>query len=127
MSLALDARDIPGGGLSIVCDGVLDSATSPELDRRITESLQKGKARLVCDLSKVTYISSAGVGVLVSALHGCQERKGKLVLVYPEPKDDRTGLSNKFNPLEVFDLLGLRQTFTIVDTLAEAERQVVAR
>lgn len=128
MSLVLTTKDIPGGALAIACDGVLDSATSPDLDRKLTEALQRGKARLVCDLTKVTYISSSGVGVLVAALHGTQQRKGKLVLVYPDLRDEaRTGLSNKFNPLEVFDLLGLTETFTIVKNMAEAEKQVMAR
>ena len=55
-----------GGTLTFALEGRLDTVSSPELEKRLQESLP-GAAELVLDLEKLDYISSAGLRVLLSA------------------------------------------------------------
>ncbi len=47
--------------------GRLDSSSSPELERVVTEQLEAGTQRVVFDLSALDYISSAGLRVVLLA------------------------------------------------------------
>ncbi len=55
-----------GGTLTFALEGRLDTVSSPELEKRLQESLP-GAAELVLDLEKLDYISSAGLRVLLAA------------------------------------------------------------
>ena len=55
-----------GGSLTIALEGRLDTTTAPDLEREIMSSLD-GVTELVMDLEKLTYISSAGLRVLLLA------------------------------------------------------------
>ena len=61
-----------GADLEIALEGRLDTMTAPELEQELKQSL-KGIENLTFDFSKVEYISSAGLRVLLlaqKALHG---------------------------------------------------------
>lgn len=55
-----------GRCLSIALEGRLDTTTSPELEESLSNSLD-GVTDLVFDFSKLDYLSSAGLRVLLSA------------------------------------------------------------
>ena len=55
-----------GTSLTIALEGRLDTTTSPELDAVLNESLP-GVTELVLDFAKLSYISSAGLRVLLIA------------------------------------------------------------
>ena len=55
-----------GTELTIVLEGRLDTTTSPELEKALTESLD-GITELCFDFEKLEYISSAGLRVLLAA------------------------------------------------------------
>lgn len=125
--LSLERIDSPSGVVHVVVAGTLDAHTAPQLDRVVEDALRGGTRRLVCDIERLTYIASAGVGVLIAALNTLQERGGRLALVCPQEvaaREDETGLAEGFNPMEVFRLLGLSEAFTVASTRAEAERRV---
>jgi hypothetical protein len=63
---------------------------------------------VVVDLSRVSFIDSSGLGVLVGALKRVRER-GALSLVCPEPRVRR-----------VFEITGLTQVFPMYNGLEEA-------
>ena len=42
--------------------------------------------KVVLDLVDVDYISSAGIGALISALSAAQQHHGDIVLIHPKPK-----------------------------------------
>jgi anti-anti-sigma factor len=121
MGLELKRTETPAGALVIACTGEVDQATAPQLDAAVSAAVEAGRVRLAIDLSGTTYISSAGVGVLVAAQHACTSKKGAFVLVYQRKKDDATGLARGYDVLEVLDLLGLTEQFTIAASQAEAE------
>ena len=54
------------GKASFALEGRLDTVTAPELENSIQESLP-GLEELILDFSKLDYISSAGLRVLLSA------------------------------------------------------------
>ena len=63
-----------GGALEIALEGRLDTMTAPELEAELNSSLKSADS-LVLDFSKLNYISSAGLRVLLSA-HKIMSGKG---------------------------------------------------
>jgi anti-sigma B factor antagonist len=84
--------------------GEIDVATSPELRRELHQLADREPARLVLDLSDVTFIDSSGLGVLVGALKRLRE----------EDRGDILVLEGLQEPVrKVFDITGLTDLFTI--------------
>ena len=54
------------GNLNISLDGRLDTTTAPELETFLTENYD-GKSSIVINCDKLSYISSAGLRVLLGA------------------------------------------------------------
>lgn len=59
-------KQVSGGALTLALEGRLDTTTSPELEKELKTSLD-GADSLILDFSKLAYISSAGLRVLLSA------------------------------------------------------------
>ena len=59
-------KEQTGNALTIRLEGRLDTTTSPQLEEELKKSLP-GAEELVFDFSKLDYISSAGLRVLLSA------------------------------------------------------------
>lgn len=89
--------------------GHLDAHTFEQFEEQIADLFASGRYKLIVDLSKVDYISSAGAGVFIGSLSEARENGGNIVLVNPTP-----------NVEQVFDLLGLAQVFTMRGSVAEA-------
>ena len=60
--------DRVGNELTVALDGRLDTLTSPVLEERLQSSLA-GVEKLIFDFEKLEYISSAGLRVLLAAIH----------------------------------------------------------
>lgn len=69
-----------GDIIIIAFNGRLDANTSPGVEERLMDILDQGERRLVIDFSNLTYISSAGLRVLVSLAKNIQKTEGKLAL-----------------------------------------------
>ena len=67
-------RNMNGTTLEISLEGRLDTMTAPELEASLKESLGAAET-LTLDFSKLDYISSAGLRVLLSA-HKAMSGKG---------------------------------------------------
>ncbi len=67
------------GTLELSLEGRLDTMTAPELEKELKESLD-GVEKLVLDLKKLEYISSAGLRVLLSA-HKQMAAKGGMKVI----------------------------------------------
>ena len=81
-------------------EGRLDTLTSPELDARINKVVANAK-KLVLDLGKLEYVSSAGLRVLLGAAQQ-MDGKGEMVLVHVSE-----------NVREIFDVTGFIEVFNI--------------
>lgn len=124
-NLTLRTQELPGGVLAISAEGVLDADTAGRLDQLVSGAIERGWIRLICDLEKVTYIASAGVGVFIGSLNACREKGGGIVLVHRAASEEEAagaGLAQGYNPLQIFDLLGLTSAFPVAPTLEQARR-----
>ena len=59
-------KNINGSSCAVALEGRLDTTTAPQLEAELKSSLN-GITELVFDFSKLEYISSAGLRVLLSA------------------------------------------------------------
>ena len=89
-----------GTDLEIALEGRLDTMTAPELEQKLKQSLN-GVETLVFDFSKVEYVSSAGLRVLLYA-QKCMSNKGVMKVKHP----------NEI-VMEVFEVTGFADVFTI--------------
>ena len=93
----------------LAAQGRLDSSSSPLLERRLREMVDAGRTRIVLDLERVGYISSAGLRVFIVVGKLLADRDGRLVLA---------GLSSENRRL--VDLSGFTNLFTIAADRARA-------
>ena len=72
------SKQMNGTTLTLAPEGRLDTMTSPELEKELNASLE-GADTLMLDFSRLDYISSAGLRVLLSA-HKTMAGKGGMVI-----------------------------------------------
>ena len=72
------------GKLTVELEGRLDTTTSPELEKCLSDSLGDAE-ELVLDFDRLSYISSAGLRVLLSAHKTMMKRGGMKVTHVQEP------------------------------------------
>ena len=94
-------KELVGQTLSIALEGRLDTVTAPQLDAELKASLN-GIENLKLDFSKVDYISSAGLRVLLSA-QKVMNKQGEMTL---------SGVNETV--MEVFEITGFCDILTIV-------------
>ena len=73
-------KEMNGTTLTVALEGRLDTVTAPDLEAVLKEELDKAEA-LVFDFSKLEYISSAGLRVLLSA-HKAMASKGGMKVTH---------------------------------------------
>ena len=96
----------------VVPRGEVDLRTAPHLGKRLLGLIDEGKTRLVVDLSRVTFMDSTGIGVLLDALRlACRDGDGGLVLVCPNER-----------LLRAFEVSGLTGYIRIAPSRREALR-----
>lgn len=61
-------------------DGRLDAASAPILERKINSLIEEHHHHLILDFSRIDYLSSAGMRVLLSTTKKLKSKKGDLVL-----------------------------------------------
>ena len=86
--------------------GRLDSTSSPELERVLTENLEAGTKRLLFDFGDLDYISSAGLRVVLLAGKRLRAVQGKMALV---------GMRDVVR--EVFEMSGCLSLFAVAETV----------
>jgi anti-sigma B factor antagonist len=84
--------------------GDVDIHTAPQLGRRLLGLADAGKKLMIVDLSKVTFMDSTGLGVLLDALRQLATRHGRLALVCPTERILR--------PFQVSGLIGYLPIFS---------------
>ena len=92
----------------LTLSGRVDSQTAPELDAALADLTSKGASKIVVDLSKLEYMSSAGLRALVKAAQAAKSAGGALKLAaVPDAI------------ISVMYTVGLNQ---VVDTYADAAK-----
>ena len=95
----------------LALDGYLDAHTAPLFEKAIQDEHTAGRNKIAVDCSKLTYISSAGLGVFMSFIEEIREAGGDVKLAGIVPK-----------VYQVFEVLGFPSLFDIVDTVATAQQ-----
>ena len=103
------------GAVVVAPVGRIDSTTSPALDAHLLGLARAGEHRVVLDFSRVEYISSAGLRVMLTLAKRTKEAKGKLALA---------ALGDSVR--QVFELAGFLPLFSVEATAAEATARVLA-
>lgn len=86
--------------------GRLDASTVGQLERALAEAQAAGVRAIVIDMSQLTYVSSSGLRVLLSARSAIRKNGGDLFLC---------ALSHSVR--EVFDMVGFSAIFSLFDTV----------
>jgi anti-sigma B factor antagonist len=89
--------------------GEVDLHVAPELRDRLTNAIEDGAEFVVLDLSRVTFMDSMALGVLLGALKRLKPRGGELRLIVPGAELRR-----------IFEITLLDQVFTLNETRHEA-------
>lgn len=96
-------------------EGRLDGLTSPQVDEKLTALAASVEKGLALDLSKLEYISSAGLRVLLMAAKKFNAAQKKLVFgAMP------AGIK------QILEISGFTSIFTIYPTTEEAARSIAA-
>lgn len=93
----------------IKLSGRLDASTVGQLERTFADAQLVGVRAVVIDMSELTYVSSSGLRVLLSARSALRKRNGEIFLC---------ALGR--NVREVFDMVGFSAVFGIFDTPEQA-------
>ncbi len=89
-----------GKDLEIAVEGRLDTTTAPQLEAEFKKSID-GVTNLVIDMAKLSYISSAGLRVLLSA-QKVMNKQGSMVI---------RNVNEEI--MEIFDVTGFVDILTI--------------
>ena len=91
-------------------EGDLDASNCIMLDKAISDAVGKNEKKIIIDCSRLSYISSAGLGVFMSYISDFENNNISLVLFQ---------VSDKVK--NVFEILGLDELINIVNTKEEAK------
>ena len=105
----MNVTTLSGPGVTCVeLEGSIDGKTAPQIREELSAALPQVQ-KLIIDMSRVDYLSSAGLRLLLLLYREIASRKGRLVLVRVSP-DIRTVMSHT----------GFLSFFTLVDSQQEA-------
>lgn len=109
MNLSMTSRTPSEQTCILEIEGEVDVYTSPQLKQDLVQLAESGVKRVIIDLSKVEYLDSTGLGVLIGGLKRLREAGGNLSLVGPGMRIQR-----------IFEITGLNKIFDIYATETEA-------
>lgn len=93
MGSAFDIRRADSGNPAILLSGEIDISNAAHLARAIKDSVSNLDHELILDLSRVTYVDSAGIRVLFELARRLKDHQQRLVLVVPEGSGIRRSLT----------------------------------
>lgn len=96
----------------VAVTGRLDTNSATEFDAKLQEVIERGDLRLILDLSRLEYVSSAGLRSVIAAAKTAGSREGRLCCC------GVSGLVRK-----VFDVSGFTTLLPIFETLDDALAQ----
>jgi anti-anti-sigma factor len=92
--------DVVGDRATIELVGELDAASAPSLRDHVVRLVSEGRCRLAFDCSKLDFVDSTGLGVLIGARARCLAANGSVELTGVRPALQRllavTGIEGLF-------------------------------
>ena len=109
LKISVESAGLENEVVKIRVDGVLDTLTSPELEKVMNSLVAQKRYKIIIDLGGVDYISSAGWGIFISHLKEIRENRGDLKLTRMLPQVS-----------EIFELLEFDSILKTYPTLENA-------
>lgn len=94
----------------ISLEGAVDAHTAPQFESAVQAAIDEQKNRIIVDCEKLTYISSAGLGVFMSFIEEVRDEGGDIKIC---------GLTEKAK--QPFEILGFDSLFDFCDDTAAAK------
>lgn len=96
--------------LTLSLDGdLIGEEIGQSLMSEINDHIHKGIRHCIIDISKVRYVNSSGIGLLITVLTKFRNKGGDLILIQPSSHVQKLLIITKLNAI-----------FTICDTMDEA-------
>jgi anti-sigma B factor antagonist len=105
----IKTSDLDRGVTRVHLVGEVDIATAEPLQRALDDLIRDGQTRLLVDLTDVSFIDSTGLGVLLHTVKQLRRRRGRLVVLCPDP-----------TMRALFELVGHNLLFPVDETLERA-------
>ncbi len=90
-------------------EGSIDTHTAPDFEKALKDLLESGQVKVVVDMSGVSYISSAGIGVFMSLIGDFRSKGGDI---------KAASMSDKV--YKVFETVGFTGILDIKNSVEEA-------
>lgn len=113
--MKLQYSELDGGIRLIKLSGALDMNGTYSVEIEFVRQCAGDNVRVIVDLSRVNYISSIGIPMLINTAKSVSGRGGKMVLLNPQR-----------NVAEVLEITGIPQIIPIYTDLESATAAVTA-
>ena len=108
--MKLQASELDGGIRLIKLIGALDMTGTYSIEVEFVRQCDGDNVQVIVDLSKVNYLSSIGIPMLINTAKAVAGRGGKLALLNPQQ-----------NVSDVLDIVGIQQIIPIYTDLETAK------
>ena len=103
-----------GRRLTVELSGQLDNSTAQAFEDHCRQSIAPDDQALMLDLSRLDYVSSAGLRSILTILKKVKPQGGKVIIC-----------GAKGTAKEIFDISGFSSMFPMVNTLEDAAKLVL--
>lgn len=107
--MKLKYNELDGGIRLIKLIGALDMTGTYSIEVEFVRQCDGDGVRVIVDLSKVNYLSSIGIPMLINTAKSVASRGGKMALLNPQQ-----------NVAEVLDIVGIQQIIPVYSDLESA-------
>ena len=107
------ATDVADGFAIISLEGAVDAHTAPQFEEAVQTVIDGGQNKIIVDCQKLTYISSAGLGIFMGFVEEVRETDGGDIKI--------CGLSETVK--QPFEILGFDALFDFCPDAESAKKQ----
>jgi anti-anti-sigma factor len=111
----ISSEELAGGVLRVNLEGRLDVTGAKEIDQKFALLTAAPRSAVVVDLSRVVFLASIGIRLLLISAKDLESRGGRMALLSPDT-----------TVAKVLELSGLDTTIGVFRDLKEACKAVVA-
>ncbi|MFG2787961.1 STAS domain-containing protein [Streptomyces sp. NPDC048419] len=110
VEVTLPAQDVA----VITAEGYLDVDTATELQHHLANQLHHGRRHFLLDLSKVPFMDSSGMSIILRAYQEARDLPGSVHIISPTPAVRR-----------ILDLTGVSITVPVSESVEEAMARII--
>jgi anti-sigma B factor antagonist len=113
MPSPFSVRTESDSGFAVISlEGAVDAHTAPQFEAAVQSAIDAGQRRIVVDCEKLTYISSAGLGVFMGFIEEVRDEGGDIKIC---------GLSEKAR--QPFEILGFDSLYDFCPNVEGAKKR----